>query len=256
MKKIYIVTIILMSQISIAQINATVKYKSILQKNGRAPIYELLNIQGSFTTYQLLTKALPEKVVTNDKTGITTINRKNNKEIHPFIYMNLLKKEIISIVGLTEDDGDTYKRFKVIETFSIKWKLSNETMKIKNFDCKKATTTFRGRNYNAWYASSIPIPAGPFKFVGLPGLILQIADDKNEVAFYAEEIKIPVKQLLKTPEDIFKENIQISEFILKWKIADKKSELALRSKLIAKFPIGTSVELSDDDTNDIEKFNR
>lgn len=257
MKKIYIIAILLLlSQNSNAQINATIKYKSILQKNGAAPIYELLSIQGSVTTYQLLTKIAPSKHTTDERTGVTTINRTKNKEIHPFVYMDLIKKEIVSIVGLTEDDGETYLRYKVKEPFSIKWKLSSETMKIKNFVCKKAFTTFRGRNYVAWYAPSIPIPAGPFKFGGLPGLILNIADDKNEVAFYAEEITIPNKQQLTMPKDIFTDNIDILEFVKKWKITDKKSEAVLRSKLIAKFPIGTTVELSDDDTNDIEKFNK
>lgn len=257
MKYLYIlITFTLSINSSFAQISATVLYKSILIKNGNAPIYEMLTIQGNKSSYQFISKKNPEKVTVNEKTGVTTIHRQNSKQTQPFVYVDLIKKEMITKTSITEDDGDRFMSYKVIEPFPIKWNLSSETMKIKNFLCKKATTTFRGRNYVAWYTESIPIQAGPFKFVGLPGLILKIEDDKNEVAFYAEEIKIPNKQSLNLPDDIFKNNIPITEFIKKWKIADKKSELALRSKLISKLPVGSTVELTDDDNNEIEKFNK
>lgn len=45
--------------------------------------------------------------------------------------------------------------------------------------CKKATARFRGRNYIAWYSVAIPIPFGPYKFHGLPGLIVSIRDESN-----------------------------------------------------------------------------
>lgn len=41
----------------------------------------------------------------------------------------------------------------------------------------KATLSFRGRNWTAWYATDIPLPYGPWKFQGLPGLIMEMEDD-------------------------------------------------------------------------------
>ncbi|MBP1638325.1 MAG: hypothetical protein H6Q18_1114 [Bacteroidetes bacterium] len=50
---------------------------------------------------------------------------------------------------------------------------------ICGYPCKYATTTFRGRNYTAWYAPEISISDGPWKFWGLPGLILKISDNNQ-----------------------------------------------------------------------------
>lgn len=62
----------------------------------------------------------------------------------------------------------------------IPWSLEKETKNIKGIDCKKATATWRGRNYTAWYAPEVKMPYGPYKFGGLPGLVFEVYDnDKN-----------------------------------------------------------------------------
>ncbi len=75
---------------------------------------------------------------------------------------------------------------------SISWKLINEVRMIKGYACKKATTHFRGRDYVAWFTTDIPIVAAPWKFVGLPGLVLDIEDTKHQVKIYFEKIEYPV----------------------------------------------------------------
>lgn len=60
------------------------------------------------------------------------------------------------------------------------WKIEHSEGKdICGYVCYKATTEFRGRCYTAWYTPGIPISAGPYKFYGLPGLILAISDDEG-----------------------------------------------------------------------------
>lgn len=51
---------------------------------------------------------------------------------------------------------------------------------IAGHHCAKATTNFRGRDWTAWYTEEIPIDAGPYKFSGLPGLILEVEDSNCE----------------------------------------------------------------------------
>lgn len=63
------------------------------------------------------------------------------------------------------------------------WDIQEETKEIGNYLCQKATCTFKGRNYTAWFASDLPMPYGPWKLHGLPGLILSAYDDKKEVSF-------------------------------------------------------------------------
>src|SRR5690606_30739611 len=65
----------------------------------------------------------------------------------------------------------------------IEWELSSEKREIENLICYKATTTFRGRNWTAWYSPDIPINYGPWKFYGLPGLIIELKEDTNRFAF-------------------------------------------------------------------------
>ncbi|RXM67029.1 hypothetical protein BOQ60_03625 [Chryseobacterium sp. CH1] len=74
------------------------------------------------------------------------------------------------------------------------WKLIDETKIINTITCKKAEVYFKGRNWIAWYSPEIPLPYGPYKFSGLPGLIVKIADDKEEYDF--ELVKsIPASKL-------------------------------------------------------------
>ena len=55
--------------------------------------------------------------------------------------------------------------------------------------CQRATCHWRGRNYIAWFAPDIPIRRGPWKFGGLPGLIMKIHDVDNLYIFEAVAIE-------------------------------------------------------------------
>ena len=66
------------------------------------------------------------------------------------------------------------------EEIKISWKIENEKKKIGEYEAQKATTEFGGRKWTAWFTESIPFPDGPYKFSGLPGLIVKIEDaEKN-----------------------------------------------------------------------------
>lgn len=70
--------------------------------------------------------------------------------------------------------------FYVEEIDQFKWEILPDTKSIKEFKVQKAKASFRGRDYISWFTSEIPISEGPYKFNGLPGLILEIADtDKH-----------------------------------------------------------------------------
>ncbi len=67
-------------------------------------------------------------------------------------------------------------KYKVKQDVDLKWKLTDQFSKILNYDVQKATTEFGGRQWTAWFTKEIPIQDGPYKFKGLPGLILKIED--------------------------------------------------------------------------------
>lgn len=63
------------------------------------------------------------------------------------------------------------------------WKLVDESMIINTFMCKKAEVHYKGRDWIAWYSTEIPLPYGPYKFNGLPGLIVKITDKSNDYQY-------------------------------------------------------------------------
>ncbi len=75
----------------------------------------------------------------------------------------------------------------------ISWKISEDSKTILNYKAFKATCHFRGRDYEAWFTTDIPIIAYPWKFTGLPGLVLLLTDNDNQVKIEATSINIPAK---------------------------------------------------------------
>ena len=72
------------------------------------------------------------------------------------------------------------------------WIIANDTATILGMLCNKATTYFRGRHYEAWFTKTIPTVHGPWKFYGLPGLIVKVCDSQNQFSFELVTInKVP-----------------------------------------------------------------
>ncbi len=67
----------------------------------------------------------------------------------------------------------------------IQWSLSNETDTVCGYVCKKATGEYGGRKWVVWYAPEIPTTYGPWKFCGLPGLVMRAYDTENIHRFEA-----------------------------------------------------------------------
>lgn len=54
------------------------------------------------------------------------------------------------------------------------WKLSTETRKIGDYNCKKATAISNGQTITAWYTNELTSKNGPAEFGGLPGFIIEL----------------------------------------------------------------------------------
>ncbi|MDR0420166.1 MAG: GLPGLI family protein [Prevotellaceae bacterium] len=69
------------------------------------------------------------------------------------------------------------------------WEILEDTLTVTGYLCQKANCRFRGRNYTAWFAVDIPIQNGPWKFGGLPGLILKVYDSDKLYVFECTKIE-------------------------------------------------------------------
>lgn len=71
----------------------------------------------------------------------------------------------------------------------FKWIISSDIYEICGYNCYVATTRFRGRDWKAWFAPDIPYRVGPFKFGGLPGLILRAESIDGDYIFTCSSVK-------------------------------------------------------------------
>ena len=82
--------------------------------------------------------------------------------------------------------------FLVETNDKIDWNLDNETKTIGGYNVQKATAKFGGRNWTAWFTKDISLNEGPYKFRGLPGMIFEIYDDKDNFKFsLVKSYKLP-----------------------------------------------------------------
>lgn len=66
---------------------------------------------------------------------------------------------------------------------AMEWTIGGQTRELLGYTCRRADCEFRGRRYTAWFAEEIPLGTGPWKFNGLPGLIMAVADSEGDYSY-------------------------------------------------------------------------
>lgn len=120
------------------------------------------------------------------------------------IFKNRTKNEIITIDKGPSEGGVKGKKtcLQVTEIISPQeWTITEDTLTVLGYPCLKATTTFRGRNYSAWFTLDIPVGEGPWKLYGLPGVILKAEDADGVFQFQAIGITQSSGENIQMPTD-------------------------------------------------------
>ncbi|VEH99878.1 GLPGLI family protein [Kaistella antarctica] len=100
-----------------------------------------------------------------------------------------------------------------LETKDVQaWTLTTEKKQVKEITLQKATTTWCGRNWIAWFATEIPFQEGPYKFHGLPGLIMEVSDDQKNYKFSLAKSE-NLKESAEDPNDGICDGNQYSSYL-------------------------------------------
>ncbi|MFD2871248.1 GLPGLI family protein [Mucilaginibacter ximonensis] len=127
----------------------------------------------------LMKKQIEEQVAAQKGSGNMRINISNRVPTSNAEYY------IFNVDGKLIDKENLIATAYLIEQPipKINWTITGDTSTIGGLHCQKATGPFKGRDYTVWFAPDVPFHVGPWKLNGLPGLIVDAHDKKNEVIF-------------------------------------------------------------------------
>lgn len=141
----------------------------------------------------------------------------------------------------------------VHDSINIQYNIQQDNDIILEYKCNIAKAKFRGRNYKIWFTKEISIPVGPWKFFGLPGLILKVEDTSGIFSFTATRIVqnnnfTIVDKISKSFQDSsVSEAISFKDYV---KLENNKLT-NFRDQVIASLPKGTIVQNMKSIRNDL-----
>lgn len=95
------------------------------------------------------------------------------------------------------------------------WRIMNEVKEVANYICMKAVCkdTIKDQNITAWFATDLPVSAGPERYYGLPGIILEISVNDGDVTYIAQKIDLkPLTIQSKMPKKIKAKTIDLAQY--------------------------------------------
>ncbi|WP_299128187.1 GLPGLI family protein [uncultured Winogradskyella sp.] len=133
-------------------------------------------------------------------------------ENHSPSFQKLFYKDLgNSVINYKETRG--LKNAKIVKDKSkITWTLSEETKIIDGSKCNKASCEFRGRKYEVYYDKDIDFKDGPFKFSGLPGLIIEVNSLDGAVKMKANLITYTLEEVPINPYEGLVDIISFSDY--------------------------------------------
>lgn len=187
---------------AIAQRSGEVSYTAILESQDFKELEAVLVFDGDKSLFFFTTDTVLDE---KDDRSVNLSDPSNAKfefsigeplASYHEIYIDRDKKEVISSERYFEN-GTQHPCVTMESTGIFNWHITDEHKEIGSFISIKANTSFRGRNYSAWFTTEIPINVGPWKFHGLPGLILEVYDEEMGVQFLLSALEIPQEPEIK-----------------------------------------------------------
>jgi GLPGLI family protein len=108
------------------------------------------------------------------------------------------------------------------------WKIMNDMKEVAGHICMNASLndTLRKQNTVVWFALDMPVSAGPDRFFGLPGIILEVDINNGALIMTADKIDLaPLTTELEVPAKIKGKKITMAEYngLIEKQIKERKA---------------------------------
>lgn len=150
-----------------------------------------LDIKGNHSLFISENKLKRDSLFASFKSAVKENNKKEEKDFskmegkkhfEPTFFDYFISKSIPD-QKVYYYDKVAGKQIYYQEDRPVKWEISNSVEKQNGYNAQKAVVNFGGRIWTAWFTKDIPVSDGPYKFSGLPGLIVKLEDDKGDYKF-------------------------------------------------------------------------
>jgi GLPGLI family protein len=147
-----------------------------------------------------------------DKEGESKVLIRIRPKSNPVFFKELKEKTINYIQRIN------MKPFMIEDSVKVfKWSINDDYKTILGYNCQKASLNYRGRNYTGYFTLEIPFNAGPWKFSGLPGTILEIREENDVLSIVANKVVISNRQTIIDNPFKDQESIFWDEYIKEYK---------------------------------------
>jgi GLPGLI family protein len=185
MEKIYIYIICLFSTLSFGQKiifepTMRVTYAARLQLGEKYNHNQKFILLGNSQDYYF---AAAQNYL-ND-TGQYEVKGIDTRSISDYFQERLIRSNNKTTVFITIIDS----KVRYEEGGLIKWVLYSDTKIINGVKCQMAATNKYGRRWIAYFSKDYPQSLGPYKFNGLPGLIFELYDIRDDYHFTLEKVE-------------------------------------------------------------------
>ena len=187
MKKIAVVALLIVAQISMAQTNrfvyqVTMKPNASDKKDVKTE-NAYLDISGEKSLFYSENRIKRDSILRSNfqSGGERGVNREQMESLRSNINYSVEKDKKSQKTTFKDRIGRDIYAYE--EDRPLDWKVLAETTKIGDYKVQKAETDFAGRKWTAWFTTDLPYQDGPYKFTGLPGLIIKLEDSSGDYSF-------------------------------------------------------------------------
>jgi len=203
MKKIILLTLFLCMKFSLMVLGQRQLFKVQYDQTNQGADHQNYNLY-LYENFSHFILDFDNELFLTESDNFKNVRSKNSKKFKFYLIKDYKNKFLIkpTSVGIVKDS------LKL-----IKWNIGKGDKNVLGYACKKASCQFRGRNYIAYYTPKIAIPDGPYKFCGLPGLILEIYSEDNFIRLEAKLIQRGDGSKIELPKEMYNKHIDFKEYI-------------------------------------------